>query len=255
MSDWLVTRDDVRLDVRRWTPAGAGPTTVVVLVHGFGATKDDESVVAVAENLAAAGHHVVSYTGRGHGASGGLCTLGDLEHHDVEAAVEEARILGDRVVLVGTSMGAVAVLRHAATAEIDGVVTVSSPGEWRMPRTVQSGAAAMMTQLRFGRWLARRFLGVRLATGWSGATPPVELAASIGAPHVIVHGTGDRFIRSSEATRLHDAAAEPRRLVLVDGMGHAYMPESRPVVVEAVDWVLAHDPAPRRPPAPSDLPA
>jgi pimeloyl-ACP methyl ester carboxylesterase len=251
MSDWLMTRDDVRLDVRRWPSRAAGPAAVVVLVHGFGATKDDESVVAVAEELAAAGHHVVSYTGRGHGESGGLCTLGDLEHLDVEAAVEGARSLGDRVVLVGTSMGAVAVLRHAADADIDGVVTVSSPGEWRMPRTVQSAGAAMLTQLPVGRWLARRFLGVRLAAGWSGATSPVELAATITSPHVIVHGTGDRFIRWSEATRLHDAAAEPRRLVLVDDMGHAYMPESRPVVVEAVDWVLAHDRGPRLPPASS----
>ena len=239
MSDWLTTRDDVHLAVRRWPSPTEGSTTVVVLVHGFGATKDEESVVAVADQLAAAGHHVVSYTGRGHGESGGLCTLGDLEHLDVEAAVEHARTLGDRVVLVGTSMGAVAVLRHAATAEIEGVVTVSSPGEWRVPRTLQSAGAAVLTQLRIGRWLAHRFLGVRLATGWSGATPPVELAAAITAPHVIVHGTGDRFIRWSEAIRLHDAAAEPRRLVLIDGMGHAYMPESRPVVVDAVDWVLA----------------
>lgn len=240
-----MTRDEVRLAVRRWSPPAAPSTAVVVLVHGFAATKDDDSVVAVAEDLAAAGHHVVSYTGRGHGESGGLCTLGDLEHLDVEAAVESARSLGDRVVLVGASMGAVAVLRHAATAEIDGVVTVSSPGEWRVPRTIQSAGAAMLTQLPVGRWLARRLLGVRLAAGWSGATPPVELAAAILTPHVIVHGTGDRFIRWSEATRLHDAAAEPRRLVLVDGMGHAYMPESRPVVVEAVDWVLAHDPGVR----------
>jgi pimeloyl-ACP methyl ester carboxylesterase len=67
----------------------------------------------------------------------------------------------------------------------------------------------------------------------------VELAAQIHVPHVVVHGTGDRFIHWSEAHRLHDAAADPSRLVLVEGMGHAYMPESRPVITDAVGWILA----------------
>ncbi len=239
MQDWLVTRDEVRVAVRHWHPLRPPTGTVVVLVHGFAATKDDPSVVAVAEAVAACGHHVVACTGRGHGESGGLCTLGDLEHLDVEAAVASARAHGDRVVLVGTSMGAIAVLRHAATADIDGVVTVSSPAEWRVPRTIQSAGAALLTQLPIGRWLARRFLDVRLAPGWSGASSPVELAAGIDVPHVVVHGTGDRFIPSSEARKLHAAAADPSRLVLVDGMGHAFVPESRAVITDAVDWTLA----------------
>lgn len=242
MGDWLVTRDGVRLAVRRWRPSVARSTTVVVLVHGFGASKDDPSVVAVAENLSQAGHHVVSYTGRGHAESGGLCTLGDLEHLDVESAVEAARVLGERVVVVGTSMGAIAVLRHASAGDVDGVVTVSSPAQWRVPRTLQSAAAALLTQLPVGRWLARRFLGVRLAARWSGAAPPVELAATIRAPHVVVHGKGDRFIHWSEAVTLHEAAADPSRLVLVDDMGHAFMPASRAVITRSVDWVLAHEP-------------
>jgi pimeloyl-ACP methyl ester carboxylesterase len=239
MQDWLVTRDEVRLAVRHWQPPQSPTGAVVVLVHGFGATKDDPSVVAVAEAVAASGHHVVAHTGRGHGDSSGLCTLGDLEHLDVEAAVASARALGDRVVLVGTSMGAIAVLRHAALADSDGVVTVSSPAEWRVPRTIQSAGAALLTQVPLGRWLARRFLDVRLAPGWSGASAPVQLAAGIDVPHVVVHGTGDRFIPSSEAHKLHAAAADPSRLILVDGMGHAFMPESRAVITDAVDWTLA----------------
>ncbi len=223
--------------MRRWAPDTPAETTIVV-VHGFSATKDDPTVVAVAEALRVDGHHVLSYTARGHGESGGLCTLGDLEHLDVEAAVVLARQDADRVVVVGASMGAIAVLRHASHCAPDGVVTVSSPAEWQVPRTLQTALATVLTQSPPGRWLARRWMNVRLADGWSGASPPVDLAAAITAPLAVIHGTGDRFIKPAEAEKLYRAAAGPRRLDLVDRMGHAYRPESIPPITESVRWAL-----------------
>lgn len=210
----------------------------MVLVHGFGASKDDATVVGMAEALAAEGHHVVSYTGRGHRESRGECTLGDLEHHDVAAASALAHATADRVVLVGASMGAVAVLRHAAQQSVAGVVTVSGPAEWRVPRTLQSAAAALITQTSPGRYLARRALGVRLAGGWSGAAAPVELAGSLRIPLAVVHGRADRFIRPEEAEKLHAAAGGPARLDLVEGMGHAYSDPAVGPVCRAVRWAL-----------------
>lgn len=221
----------------------------MVLVHGFGATKDDAGVVAVAEALSADGHRVLAYTARGHGDAEGLCTLGDLERHDVAAAVDLARADADRVVLVGTSMGAIAVLRHAADHPVDGVVTVSSPAEWRVPRTAQSAAAALLTRTPPGRWAARRFLHVRLSAEWSDPAPPVELAAALRAPLAVIHGLADRFIRHAEASRLHAAAAGPCRLDLVPGMGHAYRPEGVPAIGAAVRWALGHDTGPDGGPA------
>jgi alpha-beta hydrolase superfamily lysophospholipase len=235
--NWLSTRDDVRLTTRRWSPPAPGGTAVV-LVHGFSATKDDPALGAVAEALCADGHLVVSYTARGHGDSEGFCTLGDLEHLDVEAAVMHARQDADRVVLVGASMGAIAVLRHASEADPDGVVTVSSPAEWRVPRTAQSFAAALLTQTPPGRWLARTWMNVRLAEEWSGADAPIELAARIRAPLAVIHGRADRFIRHDEAQKLFRAAAGPRRLHLIEGMGHAYMPQAIPAIRESVAWTL-----------------
>lgn len=236
--EWTTTGDGVRLAVRRWHPE-AHEGTAVVAVHGFGATKDSPTVGRVAEALRADGHQVLSYTARGHGESDGLCTLGDLERHDVEAAVLLARRSADRVVLVGASMGAIAVLRHAAAQAPEGVVTVSSPAEWNLPRTVQSAGAAVLTQTRFGRWAARRALRVRLATHWSDAVPPIDLARDIDAPLAIIHGHDDAFIKSAEAHKLYAAAPDPRRIELVDGMGHAYVAESVPVIRECVRWALS----------------
>lgn len=235
----LRTTDDVTLLARHW-PAAADVRAAAVLVHGFSASKDDPAVVAVAEGLAAMGLDVVGYDARGHGGSGGLCTLGDDERHDVAAAVAAARQRSPHVVLVGASMGAIAVLRHAAhDPDVAGVVTVSSPARWRLPRTPGTILAAAMTQTRPGRWLAARHLNVRLARRWSRPEPPVALARRLTVPLAIVHGRADRFIPPTEGQVLAKAAGGPRRLTLVSGMGHAYDPAGLPAIVAAVDWILS----------------
>lgn len=233
-----MTRDGVGLAVRHWHSATA-TGSAVVLVHGFGGSKDSQALGDVATALTADGHHVISYTARGHRESEGMCTLGDLEHLDVEAAVDLARRDADRVVLVGASMGAIAVLRHASRGTPDGVVTVSSPSAWQLPRTVQGGAAALLTQTSVGRWIARGVMRVRLTEQWTDAAPPVVLARSVDAPLAIVHGRNDRFIKHGAANELYAASSGSRRIELVDRMGHAFVKESIPAIRGSVRWTLA----------------
>ena len=138
----LVTSDGCHLaaDLRR---VEGGRTTVVV-VHGFTAHRRHGSVTAIADALESDGHSVLTYDGRGHGESEGMCTLGNDEILDVVAAVETARDLahGSRVVIVGASMGAIAALRYAADHhDVAGVVTVSCPARWQL-RTLRTVLAA-----------------------------------------------------------------------------------------------------------------
>lgn len=237
----LLTSDRVSLAGRCW---GADDITRagVVLVHGFASTCDHPPVVAVAEELHRQGLHVVSYDARGHGRSGGHCTLGDREQLDVAAAVEVARAGGGPVVLVGASMGAVAVLRYAAGSEADarlaGVVAVSSPARWRVPLNPRTALAAAVTRTRLGRALARRHLRVRLSSTWANPAPPVDLVSSVRAPIAFVHGQRDRFIPLRDAYELFEAAGEPRHLEVVPRMGHAYDVAAVPAIVRAVDWAL-----------------
>lgn len=235
----LITSDGLRLSARRWPARKAGSATVV-LVHGFSASKDNPEVVAVAEALVEEGFGVVSYDGRGHCHSEGLCTLGDAERHDVAAAVEVARTQSERVVTVGASMGAIAVLRHAGSdALLDGAVAVSAPAVWRLPRNVSGLFSAGLTRTRLGRWLAERHLDVRIDPVWSDPPPPLAVAADIRSPLAVIHGDKDRMIPSSEAPRLVESAGGPTRLDIVQGMGHAFHVRSIPAVVAAVRWALA----------------
>lgn len=235
----LATTDCVDLLIRRWT--AEKPRAVVVLVHGFAASTTDGALERQAEALVAARYHVFSYDSRGHGRSNGHCTLGDLERHDVAAAVSEARRDGLAVVLVGASMGAIAALRYAADpeAQIDGVVAVSAPATWRAPRSAQGILAAGLTQTRVGRAVALRLMAVHVAPGWTDPVPPAVLVEGIRIPIAIVHGTKDRFIPARNGVELYRHCNQPRRLDVVPGMGHGYGVLAAAPVVAATDWTLA----------------
>lgn len=239
----LKTSDGVSLAARRHRASG-GRRSAVVLAHGFTASKDHPEVVAVAESLAGVGHEVISYDSRGHNSSGGLCTLGDAEWMDVAAAAVAARDTHDRVVTVGASMGAIAVLRHGAhDADLAGVVSVSSPAMWRLPRSARAVFASLLTRTRAGRRFTHRKLGVRVHGEWSDPPPPVALAGRIEAPLAVIHGDADRMIPPDAAGQIADAASGISRLDIVSGMHHAFHPLSIPAILDAVDWALGHHPA------------
>jgi alpha-beta hydrolase superfamily lysophospholipase len=239
----LTTVDGIRLAAH--THCADAPRGSVVVAHGFTASATHADVEALAGAMVASGYDVITYDARGHGESEGQCTLGDLERHDVAAAVQATNPASGPVVLVGLSMGAIAVLRHAAEQSetgvrpAAGVVTVSAPARWRLPRNARGVLSAGITSTVPGRAFAARRLGVRLAPGRRRPAPPIDLVTRLDVPLAVVHGTGDPFLPSSNARALYDAASVPRRLDLVPGAWHAHDTAALPVIAAAVDWVTA----------------
>jgi pimeloyl-ACP methyl ester carboxylesterase len=234
----LRTADGERL-AARYLPA-PDPAAVVVLVHGFTGSIRDRQVAATAEHLRDGGYAVVAFDARGHGASTGRSTLGDLERHDVDAAVRFARAEHTQpVVVVGASMGAVAALRHATScAGADGLVLVSCPARWDLPRTPSAVAVTLLTRTPPGRRLAHRWLRVRVAPAWTNPPPPAELIGALRGPVAIVHGQADRFIGPRAARDLHDAAGPTASLRIVPGMGHGFDDRAREALAGALAWVV-----------------
>jgi alpha-beta hydrolase superfamily lysophospholipase len=240
----LTTADGIHLAAR--VLRATAPNGSVVLAHGFTASSAHPEVAAIAAALLDAGYDVVTYDARGHGDSTGRCTLGDLERHDVAAARAAVDPGSGPVVLVGISMGAIAVLRHAADPRpvgpgappLAGVVTVSAPARWKLPRTGRGVASAAITSTALGRAFAARRLGVRIAPTRHRPEPPIELVSRVSVPVAVIHGIDDPFLPSSNARALHDAAAAPRRLDLVPGAWHAHGADTPAAVVHAVDWAL-----------------
>jgi pimeloyl-ACP methyl ester carboxylesterase len=236
----LRTLDGARLAGDLYHPLGT-PYAGVVVVHGFSATRRLDPVVTQARALADAGFLVLAYDGRGHGMSDGMCTLGRLEVHDVAAAVEHLRADVSRIVTVGASMGALAVLSHAlGDSELAGIVLVSIASSWRSVLTARAAAAALFTRTRPGRAYTRRVTGTRISPDWRRGELPTSQVRRLRMPVAIVHGKRDGMIRSLAALEVYEAASEPRRLEIVDGMGHSFDRIGVPAVTRAVEWTLEH---------------
>ncbi len=240
---WLRTADGERLRAEVWPgPVGA---PWAVLAHGFSGSTAVPALRRVAAGLAA---HltVLAYDARGHGRSSGVSTLGDREVLDVDAAVAAARARGaDRVGAVGFSMGAAAVVRHAAGGDghpvddrPDAVVVVSGTGPW----STRAGASRSMRRLHLlvetapGRLVTRLALRTRVdPAGWASLpTSPAECVARVDVPLLLVHGDRDGYLDLAHPRELAARSGAP--LWVEEGFGHAEVA----ITPALVDRIGAH---------------
>jgi pimeloyl-ACP methyl ester carboxylesterase len=239
----LVTTDGVAISALAWPTSTGPPRATVVLVHGLAARKDHPHVTAMARRLQDLDFDVLSYDSRGHGESEGFCTLGDLERLDVEAAVEWAARRGLPTIVIGASMGGIAVLRYAAEhPELAGVVVVSSPAEWRIPLRLRAVLTAALARTRPGRRVALRRMGVRISPSWNAAETPRVLADRVTSPLAVVHGRRDALIPTRAGLEFHLRADTRRYVVLAHDMGHAFDLRGHDAICEAVEWTLTAKP-------------
>jgi len=234
----LVTQDGVPIDAVHLP----GPKDLAIIVaHGFTLSWQRPRVWRIAQqfNLVAG---VITFDFRGHGRSGGLSTLGDLEISDLDVAVAWARELGyQRIAAIGFSMGGSVVLRHAGLlGGLDAVVSVSSPGRWYYRGTERMRWLHRAVERRAGRYVTRRWLKTRVSPeGWKLIpVPPAEAAARISpVPLLIVHGDQDPYFPPEHARQLYLAAREPKELWLIPGMGHAETASDNDLVDRIARWV------------------
>jgi fermentation-respiration switch protein FrsA (DUF1100 family) len=241
----LVTEDGVPIDAVHLP----GPKDLAIIVaHGFTLSWQHPRVWRIANRFnRAAG--VITFDFRGHGRSGGLSTLGDLEVNDLDVAVAYARELGyQRITAVGFSMGASVVVRHAGLiGGLDAVVSVSGPGRWYYRGTERMRRVHYAVEHRLGRFVTRHWLKTRISPkGWKLVpVPPAEAAAKIApVPLLIVHGDQDPYFPPEHARQLYLAAREPKELWLIPGMGHAETACGNDLIDRIARWLdhAARDP-------------
>jgi pimeloyl-ACP methyl ester carboxylesterase len=200
---------------------GRADSGAVVLAHGFthGITKPATraAITAFARHGA-----VVAADFRGHGRSGGRSSVGRDEVLDLDAVVRWTRMAGyPSVTVVGFSMGAAVAVRHAAlgTNRPDAVVAVSAPSRWYVRESVPMRRLHWLLEHPLAVQMGAA-LGVRLGEPWSDLPPsPVEAAALVTVPLLLVHGTEDDYFGPPHAIALQDASPAGE-LWIEPGMGH-----------------------------------
>ncbi|MGW7385836.1 alpha/beta hydrolase [Streptomyces sp. NPDC054794] len=216
---------------------------VFVVAHGFTGDVDRPHVRRVASVLARHGA-VVTFSFRGHGASGGRSTVGDREVLDLAAAVEWARGLGHaHVVTVGFSMGGSVVLRHAALYPgVDAVVSVSAPARWYYRGTAPMRRLHWLVTRPEGRMVGRYGFRTRIHHREWNPVPlsPVEAVPRFApTPLLIVHGDRDAYFPLDHPRMLAAAAGEHAELWLEPGMGHAEHAVDEDLLSRIGDWAAA----------------
>ena len=204
--------------VRGWFAPGSG-RGVVLLLHGVRANR--LSMLDRARFLHDAGYAVMLIDFQASGeSSGDAITFGYLESRDAAAALAELRRLapGERVGIVGTSMGGAAALLADPPLDADAVVleqvypTLSQALDDRL--ALHAGVV--------GRWFApllaatvKPRLGVTMER-----MRPIDRIGRIHAPKLLVAGDADRHTRIAESMAMYQAAAEPKALWVVHGAAH-----------------------------------
>ncbi|MGW0907160.1 alpha/beta hydrolase [Streptomyces sp. NPDC002853] len=248
----LRTRDGVAIDALYEPGPDPGTDLAIVIAHGFTGDLNRPHVRRAAGVFAKAAA-VITFSFRGHGASGGRSTVGDREVLDLAAAVEWARSLGHaRVVTVGFSMGGSVVLRHAALAgaahrgrteaRVDAVVAVSAPARWFYRGTAPMRRLHWVVTRPVGRVVGRLGLRTRIHPHEWDPVPlsPVESVPLIApTPLLIVHGDRDPYFPVDHPRMLAAAARDGAELWLETGMGHAENAADDALLGRIAGWATA----------------
>ena len=184
-------------------PAAGG----VVILHGAGSRKEshfDFARVCRERGLAA-----LAFDARGHGRSGGRFGPGAVG--DVLAMADVLSAHAPRIGLRGSSMGGfLAIEAAAAESAIAAVAAICPAPPWLLARGIASGDL-----LEFD-------LDTEATLEWLGG---LDLAASVArlAPAtalLLLHARGDERVPYTASEELHEAAGDPKRLIVFPGGDH-----------------------------------
>jgi len=224
------------LRLRAWLARSDRDLPAVIIVHGLGDTL--ESYQEHAQPFLDRGHTVLLPDLRGHGGSEGtFTTLGGRESEDVRVAMRylEAEGLAENgFVLLGHSMGAVAVLLAAAgRTDVRAVIAEAPYDSYR--NTVAHHARLLYGLPSWVPLIPLSILGAEWLAGFDAdAIDAVAAASRIQAPLLLIVDGDDKRMPEPVVRRIVDAHSGSHKLWVASGVGHVgaiYHPDWKTVVL------------------------
>ena len=235
-ADWPARSISVPTDtggvVNGWMATGQAGQGTVLLLHGVHA--DRLAMLARARWLHQRGFSVLLIDLPAHGeSSGARISFGMAEGAGVRAAMAYLRrsVPGEKIGVIGASLGGAAMLLAQATPQADAVVLESV-----FPSIAQ--AVDNRVRLRLGPLadvvtpLLVQQLPWRLQLQ-PAQLRPIDHIAQLGAPVLVAGGTQDQHTTAAETQQLFAAAQAPKTLWMVEGAGHVDLYRYAPQAYEA----------------------
>lgn len=230
----------------------AGPVRAYALfAHCFTCSKDLLAVHRIAAGLAREGIAVLRFDFTGLGASGGDFASTNFSSNtaDLLAAIEYLRAhFAAPAILIGHSLGGAAVLAVAGKVpEVRAVVTIGAPSDTdvvlgsfgaRTADIERDGAADVVLAGRHFR-IQKQFLDdVR-------AQHITDAVASMRKPLLILHSPVDETVAIDNASRIFEAAQQPKSFVSLDTADHLLSRREDAVYAATViaGWVTRYVPS------------
>jgi pimeloyl-ACP methyl ester carboxylesterase len=228
------------------TPATApSPKATIFLLHGI---QDDKSVgpyVLYREMLRQQGYRVIQPDFRGHGRStGAWITYGVVESRDMVQLLDELTeqdLIAGPVGVVSVSYGGSIAIEWAGIDPRVKAVIALEP--FCTLRDAAHDAAPFV--LGNKRWLFSDKdishaidVGGRMAGFDPDDANPLRAIASSATPVLLIHSRSDELIPYTHSQRLHDAAPDHSKLILVEGQSHfnMWMQSFELIQEETVKW-------------------
>lgn len=262
-------------------PAGDGSRrAAVILLHGFGANKDDGMITTTAAVLARFGYATLRFDMRGCGESEGprARVLCEEQVRDVRNAVsflqQQEGIAADRIAVLGHSFGA-AVAVYAAGVDQRIAACVSSAGWGDGEVKLRQQHAGEQAWKKFEEMLARgrtmraegrelhvgRFDVVPIPQHMRGGLPPgafmefpfdvvesmlafrpLDVVAAIAPrPLLLLHPSRDAVTPTEQSIELFRHAAMPVDLHLFAGIDHFIFSDDNQLVLDLLGGWLARN--------------
>lgn len=184
------------------------PRAGIVILHGAGSAK--ESHFDFARAARAFGYAAIAFDARGHGESEGL--FGPSAFADAISICELLSGQVPAVALRGSSMGGFCALHAAAEwGRARAVVAICPAREQLLLRGIRSGR---LTEFALDR---------AAAEPWLESLDSLGAAARLGehgSALLLLHAEGDEQVPYASSQELYEAAAEPKRLLLLPGGHH-----------------------------------
>jgi alpha-beta hydrolase superfamily lysophospholipase len=193
---------------------------VIVMFTGYAGVKDGLLTPAATVFQLGWSSFLVDFRGTG-GSSGSDTTLGMREAEDVAAAFAYARESwpDQPTVLYGVSMGSAAILRAVAIEGIRPAGLILEGTFDRLLTTTRHRFHAVGAPASPAAELLLFWGSVQLGYNGFGHNP-VDYAASVECPTLLMHGQRDAWVTPDETRAIFERLRGPRQIVQIPGVGH-----------------------------------